>query len=693
MSTTNHTDIAVGAAGDSGIVNAPLGQLDAAIGNRASLTTTDKTSLVAAVNEVDAHADAVQTQVNTSLQASGVLKAGSVSATSMLADSIVTSAKIVDLTIVAGDIQDLTITGGKIAPLAVDGSRLTRDSVLSGNLMADPSHADLTPTLTYEPGGRLIWHPRTQSLLDAVLQVVENDPQNPFGNGRTLRMLTGGTQWGRYIDCRKHGIQEGDRVAGRIICRPGSATGIWRVSARCYKADGTTTSATVCNGVAFDFGGAWDGLPHELTSVASGGVFLTIEPLTAYVLIFVTRTAGTEVLSTYKMDAWKGSGLPSIFAPGPVSFITDEVKEARAGYATLAQRMNSLLPVSDRSGRETLRDWQGALARHLSTSTGIAVCALIGDSWVVRDDIRYPLMQQLQTRYGDGGPGWVNFLCCRLNSSTYRHGFTYADTGTWTEVDRDPLSLGIDIGHIISQGTGGTVTIASTGTITDAKIQYRQTPNGGSFTVAVDAGTPVTVNTAGVDNILAYNIPTQPDAIHTIVITVTAAGTANVSLIGVDLQRNVAAGGIRVHRCGASGATSADYTDVSAILWQTSFAHLGINVAAIMLGTNDNSLASIPAATYGANLQTLCDRVHAATPLCDVMLMPSADNGVTPIAAWDQAAKDAAQTKRVAYLSSYANMGLYADANARSLMADTRHPNAAGGRVISNLMLQMLQDH
>ena len=42
MSTTNHTDIAVGAAGDSGIVNAPLGQLDAAIGNRTTLTTTNQ---------------------------------------------------------------------------------------------------------------------------------------------------------------------------------------------------------------------------------------------------------------------------------------------------------------------------------------------------------------------------------------------------------------------------------------------------------------------------------------------------------------------------------------------------------------------------------------------------------------------------------------------------------------------------
>ena len=51
MSTTNHTDIAVGAAGDSGIVNAPLGQLDAAIGNRTTLTTTNQSTLWLAAPE------------------------------------------------------------------------------------------------------------------------------------------------------------------------------------------------------------------------------------------------------------------------------------------------------------------------------------------------------------------------------------------------------------------------------------------------------------------------------------------------------------------------------------------------------------------------------------------------------------------------------------------------------------------
>lgn len=57
MTTSNHTDIASGAAANAAIINAPLGQLDAAIGAAvATLTTTSKT-LVGAVNELNTQID------------------------------------------------------------------------------------------------------------------------------------------------------------------------------------------------------------------------------------------------------------------------------------------------------------------------------------------------------------------------------------------------------------------------------------------------------------------------------------------------------------------------------------------------------------------------------------------------------------------------------------------------------------
>lgn len=52
MSTYSHTPITTGAAANAGTVNTPLGTLDAAIGQLTGLATADKTSAVAAINEI-----------------------------------------------------------------------------------------------------------------------------------------------------------------------------------------------------------------------------------------------------------------------------------------------------------------------------------------------------------------------------------------------------------------------------------------------------------------------------------------------------------------------------------------------------------------------------------------------------------------------------------------------------------------
>lgn len=51
MSTYNHTAITTGAAALAGTFNNPLGELDAAIGDLSTLTTTEKSSAVGAINE------------------------------------------------------------------------------------------------------------------------------------------------------------------------------------------------------------------------------------------------------------------------------------------------------------------------------------------------------------------------------------------------------------------------------------------------------------------------------------------------------------------------------------------------------------------------------------------------------------------------------------------------------------------
>ena len=73
MSTYNHTAVVDGAVNAAATVNTPLGTLDAAIGDLTALTTTAKTSALAAINEVDANADAAAATGATNTTSIGTL--------------------------------------------------------------------------------------------------------------------------------------------------------------------------------------------------------------------------------------------------------------------------------------------------------------------------------------------------------------------------------------------------------------------------------------------------------------------------------------------------------------------------------------------------------------------------------------------------------------------------------------------
>jgi lysophospholipase L1-like esterase len=693
MTIYNHTDIASGAAADASTFNGPLGQLDAAIGDLTALTTTDKTSVKAALNEVDLHADTVQTQVNVSLDPDGTLKAGAVDNSAAIANGVVSGAKIVDATIdLAVKAQAASITTTLYAPLSLPGTAITKAATTVPNLMWDDHNLYTSPVLAEEWGGKYRWHPRTsQAALDAVVTVIDPDTSNPY-SAPTLRMLsTGGGLFGKYIDLSEVGLKAGDTVNFSVWVKPTAAAGTWVLRSRGYTAAGAT-SGSLTSGVSYNFGsGSWDGLARELTTVPSGGGSVTVDATAKYLLVWIQQTVGGADLDIYNWGGWKGDYIPSHFSnsSAPTNFY-QEIIDARGVWSTLSQRIDNLSPDADVYGRQYTRDWQAAVGKVQNAVAGAqAVIAFCGDSWVFRDYIRSRLATTLQGLYGDAGSGWVSFYQhYKYTTSGYRNGFGFATTGTWTESDRVAGSLGIDISHITSSGTGGTVTVSSTGTVNTMVIQYYRLTNGGSFTWAVDGGGATTVSTAGAAGIQTVTISGLSNATHTLVLTITAAGSANVTLIGVDLQKD--GNGVRVHKCGCAGAHSQDFVDVDAAQWEASLLALAPNLVVFLLGTNDATVGPISTATYGANLQTLTDRVHAVLPRADVLLLPSADNNGLSIANYDAAAKDAAITKSVAYLSSYANLGDYTTADARGLYSDTTHVNAEGGRAIANLMVERI---
>jgi hypothetical protein len=139
MAVTNHTDTAAdGIAAIAAHVTGPDGQLDAAIGDRATLTTSVKTSLVAALNEVKAAAgtvlaDNVVTQakiadaavgpaeLHTAVAGNGLLGGGGT------ALSVNVDAATIEIASDVVRLKDGGVTGPKIATSAMSTQNLVRD--------------------------------------------------------------------------------------------------------------------------------------------------------------------------------------------------------------------------------------------------------------------------------------------------------------------------------------------------------------------------------------------------------------------------------------------------------------------------------------------------------------------------------------------------------------------------------------
>jgi hypothetical protein len=146
----NKTDITVGAAANASVINAPDSQLDAAIGNLATLGTTSKTligainellanygalsglstdvktTLVAAVNEVDAHVDlntiaATAAQTAADIANLGAVLANAAAAAAQLTGNLVT-AEVVAARAAYADLNtrlaSIAVAGGNIATTA-----------------------------------------------------------------------------------------------------------------------------------------------------------------------------------------------------------------------------------------------------------------------------------------------------------------------------------------------------------------------------------------------------------------------------------------------------------------------------------------------------------------------------------------------------------------------------------------------
>jgi lysophospholipase L1-like esterase len=651
MTTNLHTDIAGGAAATSAVVNAPLGQLDSHL---SAILDTDDTLKAGAVDNATVLASGVVTTAK--------IAAGAVTSTELGALAV-TNAKVAANAIDTTNIVALAVTGNKMADTTIAATKLQADALPMPNIMWDPFNTATRPGVSFDNLPR--WHQAEE------LTLIYPDTANPYGTataGGTLRFANASsTVAGKYLWKSELGLATSDVISLQMRAR--AASGTFTLACRAYNRAGTALGAGLTEGTGVTFSGTADFLTVSFTVPAS----------TEYIFVGPHRTSGSAVdLDIFAL--WGNRGVYTGSTPGPTVALPSTIAAVPRVW-----------------GQHLLRDWRAALGKVRNASAGAqAVMVCLGDSWTERDDIWAPVRAALQTAYGDAGVGYVS---ATADGATRVDGWSHSRAGTWTDTDTGATALSVNLYKAVSTDTAtpASITVASTGSrgVQTFKIHYYQQSGGGSFRYQVDGGAFTTVNTDNVSaSVQTTTITGLSNADHTLKVEVTVAGSAGVTLLGVGLLKT--GNGVRVARAGNAGSTVTDWITIGATPWEAALAALAPNLVTILLGTNDKT-GNLTMNTYATGLGTLIDRIRAAMPRADILVLTPVDTGDTAtyvMSDYVVEARRVAQTKNVALLNLYEFFDTFANNNARALMDATdvsgRHLSADGGKTAADVLLREL---
>lgn len=357
-------------------------------------------------------------------------------------------------------------------------------------------------------------------------------------------------------------------------------------------------------------------------------------------------------------------------------------------------------------GLERLRETHMRLSKLTYNESVQFSWAMIGDSYT-RGQMRYALKcaQKLWHLYNGTsvaptvppiGFGYRSFGYDANGDNTDIIGTPITQTGFTCAYN---TGNGLDISSVTSSTAGSTLTWSDNFALGFAYTLYAE---GGSGVISYNA--------PGMTAAVEIDLSTYPTGMQMIPmssIPTSGSGTVTISLVsgtavlyGINVM-NATQPGVVVHKLGGSGSYSTQWVNANETRWQTAFTTLKANLVTIMLGTNDQGVKLAPA-TFKANLLTMINRVRAATPTADILLICPAENnrpGGNTIAMSNYARQmyEIAREQDVAFMNLQSSFGVnpadYAYGSARPWMvADGLHPDpATGGHAIASAIMRALK--
>ncbi len=353
---------------------------------------------------------------------------------------------------------------------------------------------------------------------------------------------------------------------------------------------------------------------------------------------------------------------------------SDELRASLMGGASAA--------VPAVTGAETLRRMRAKIAAlRRSTSGAVLRVLLVGDSWVMLNQLRGGLHDVLTAEFSLIGEGWLSANPVYTSLT----GATYTATAGWTVIDG--TAGGRDYGEtpdgqMIHTDQGGQSLTWANMRCTRFSIYCRE--QGGSWRYRVDGGAWVTVTDATGGAFKRTQITGLSDTNHTIEIE---SVSGRVAIAGYFMAR-AGVSGIEISRFGDGGARAdilQQYLPAQAAVLADEPPDLIITV----LGTNDARVSEAQGAPsiYVGYMVDLLAAARAARPdVSAIHVIPPQNNlsVVRPTTAYRDAIRAAGLG--TAYLSLTEHYDDYPKAAALGLWADDVHPSDTAGRMIADLL-------
>ena len=432
------------------------------------------------------------------------------------------------------------------------------------------------------------------------------------------------------------------------------------------------------------------------------------------VLVFVVVMVGIH----YETDGTKGADLRAALqpvadfsrsvwlpvVPVPLPGVPEALAVPHPPEGKMSGALASMMAANPKADTDYLEDGHGVLDHFYSAleaedkGGGTAQVRIVhyGDSPTTADLITGDARELLQSRFGNGGPG---FLLIAKPWAWYGHFNVDLSGDGWT------IDTAVNSPKVQRYGLGGAIFTGSVGAFskmrleradtTVLEVEYLAQSNGGTVEVIADGSPAGQVQTAGEDGTNGAATVQLPPGTKEVELKVTS-GT--VKLFGVALGRE--GKGLTYDSIGLNGAST---TVMSRSFDEASFAaalqHRRPDLVIINYGTNESTYLAYVQKQYEIELRRAIARVRAALPEASILIMSPMDRGLrgggNSIGTYPAIPVIVDIQQRVAadtgcgFFNTYQAMGgegtmeRWYDGHPRMVAADLIHPSPQGARIVA----------